>query len=87
MGRLIGFNVVISEGAFAAFSGSKISIRSIQPIFDGIDCAGTTIDSSAIEAATFSIEIGAGSVTFTLEATDSLSDSYGNMDGVTYCGP
>ena len=26
-------------------------------------------------------------MTFTLEATDSYSDIYGNMDGVTYCGP
>ena len=70
-GRLIGFSVITSQGYFGSLA---TSIRSIQPIFDNIDCADTTFYLSLIEAASpFSIVVGAGSVSFTMQVPDLYS--------------
>ena len=83
-GRLIGFSVITSQ---EASNIEPTSIRSIQPIFDNIDCTETTFDLSTIEnASPFSVLVGAGDASFTLEASDLYSEFYGPMDGLTYCG-
>ena len=81
MERLIGFSVQISPPIW----GSYETIRKIKPIFDSPDCSDTTFDLSAIPS-TFSIDIGEGEKSLTLEVPDSISSRYGAMDGSSFIG-
>ena len=79
--RLIGFSIQTSKPQWGWYQ----TVRRIKPIFDAPDCSDTTFDSSAIPS-TFSLDIGTGEKSLTIEFPDTISQMYGSMDGTSWIG-